>query len=193
MLWGVKRGLFSNEAGMGSAPNVAATAQVRHPAEQGVIQALSVFIDTVILCTCTAVIILLSHAYAANPGGGGIALTQSALAEHVGAWGRWFVSLALVLFAFTTILYNYFLGETALSFVVGEKRLIFNIYRVLALVLIMWGSLQDLSTAFGFSDLLMGFLALVNLAALLLLFKTGLNSHAKCNAGIDRSCNGSEV
>jgi len=101
ILMGVRRGLFSNEAGLGSAPNVAAVAYVSHPASQGIVQALSVFIDTLILCSCTAAIILLSGMHLADTNVGGVALTQSALASHVGEWGRVFVSLALMLFAFT--------------------------------------------------------------------------------------------
>ncbi|NVK40111.1 MAG: alanine:cation symporter family protein, partial [Oceanospirillaceae bacterium] len=112
ILMGVKRGLFSNEAGLGSAPNVAAVAYVPHPANQGIVQAFSVFIDTLIICSATAFIILLSGVYdpASASEVGGVALTQASLAEHVGEWGRSFVSVALLLFGFSTILYNYYLG-----------------------------------------------------------------------------------
>ena len=117
IMMGVKRGLFSNEAGLGSAPNVAAVAYVPHPANQGIVQAFSVFIDTLIICSATAFIILLGGVYdPAAAGIGGIALTQAALADHVGEWGRSFVSIALLLFAFSTILYNYYLGENSLNF-----------------------------------------------------------------------------
>jgi alanine or glycine:cation symporter, AGCS family len=111
---GVRRGLFSNEAGLGSAPNVAAVAYVRHPANQGIVQAFSVFIDTLIICSCTAFMILLSGIYSPDlQESSGVALTQSALADHVGAWGRSFVSIALMLFAFSSMIYNYYLGRTA--------------------------------------------------------------------------------
>jgi AGCS family alanine or glycine:cation symporter len=174
IIMGVKRGLFSNEAGLGSAPNVAAVAQVKHPAAQGIVQSLSVFIDTLLVCTSTALIILLSGVY--QPGGeevAGVVLTQTALAAQVGEWGRIFVSTALVLFVFTTLVYNYYLGENALSFF-STKRSLLQVYRVLVIALVLWGSMQDLSTVFGFADVTMGLLALVNLAAVFFLFKTGL-------------------
>ncbi|TBU81501.1 sodium:alanine symporter [Pseudomonas daroniae] len=173
IIMGVKRGLFSNEAGLGSAPNVAAVAAVAHPASQGVVQSLSVFIDTLIICTCTAMIILLSGTYAPGSEVGGVILTQSALASIVGEWGRVFISIALALFVFTTLIYNYYLGENALGFF-SKSRLMLQVYRVLVIVLVMWGSTQDLGTVFGFADVTMGLLAIVNLIAMALLFKTGL-------------------
>ncbi len=174
ILLGVRRGLFSNEAGLGSAPNVAAVAYVKHPANQGIVQSFSVFIDTLILCTCTAMIILLSDAFVPGTEMEGVALTQSALASEVGAWGRSFVSIALMLFAFTSIMYNYYLGENSLNFFSEENKTLFNVYRAITLVLVMWGATQDLTTVFGFADLTMALLALVNLAALALLFKVAL-------------------
>ena len=174
ILMGVKRGLFSNEAGLGSAPNVAAVAYVKHPASQGIVQALSVFIDTLILCTCTAAIILLSGVYQPGTDLGGVALTQNALNDHIGIFGQSFVSIALMLFAFSSIMYNYYLGENSLNFFSEGNKNLFNGYRVLTLALVMWGSLQDLGTIFAFADVTMALLALVNLAALALLFKVGL-------------------
>ena len=170
---GVKRGLFSNEAGLGSAPNVAAVAEVKHPAAQGIVQSLSVFIDTILVCTSTALIILLSGVYQPGMEQAGVVLTQAALAAEVGEWGRVFVSMALLLFVFTTLVYNYYLGENALGFF-SQKRWLVQVYRVLVMALVLWGSMQDLSTVFGFADVTMGLLALVNLAALFLLFKVGL-------------------
>ncbi|TXS96274.1 alanine:cation symporter family protein [Parahaliea maris] len=175
LMQGVKRGLFSNEAGLGSAPNVAAVAHVPHPANQGVVQAFSVFIDTVIMCTCTALIILLSDVYQPGaPDVAGVALTQSALASHVGAWGAGFVSVALVLFAFSSMMYNYYLGENSLNFFSEENQHLFNIYRCLVLGLVLWGSMQDLGTVFGFADLTMGLLGLVNLVGLVWMFRIGM-------------------
>ncbi|MEE4191749.1 MAG: alanine/glycine:cation symporter family protein [Halieaceae bacterium] len=170
VLQGVKRGLFSNEAGLGSAPNVAAVAYVPHPAHQGMVQSLSVFIDTLILCSATAVIILLSDAYQPGEAGvNGVALTQAALGGHVGSWGEGFVSVALLLFAFSSIMYNYYLGENSLNYFSEENQKLFTVFRILVLVLVMWGSLQDLGTVFGFIDLTMGLLGVVNLAAVALL------------------------
>jgi AGCS family alanine or glycine:cation symporter len=172
---GVRRGLFSNEAGLGSAPNVAAVAYVRHPANQGIVQAFSVFIDTLIICSCTAFMILLSGIYSPElQESSGVALTQSALADHIGEWGRAFVSIALMLFAFSSMIYNYYLGENSLNFFSEENKTLFNGFRVLTLALVMWGSLQDLGTAFGFADVTMALLAVVNLAAVILLIKVGL-------------------
>lgn len=174
IMMGVKRGLFSNEAGLGSAPNVAAVAYVKHPASQGIVQAFSVFIDTLILCSCTASIILLSSAYQTGTEQGGVVLTQIALAEHVGEFGRTYVSIALMLFAFSSIMYNYYLGENSLNYFSEENQPLFTAYRLLTLALIVWGSMQDLSTIFAFADVAMGLLALVNLIALILLFNIGL-------------------
>ena len=176
IMMGVKRGLFSNEAGLGSAPNVAAVAYVPHPANQGIVQAFSVFIDTVIICSATAFMILLSGVYdpASTNEVAGIALTQAALADHVGEWGRTFVSLALLLFAFSTILYNYYLGENSLNFFSRDNHTLFNAFRVAIVLLVCWGATTDLGTVFGFADVTMGLLAVANLIALILLFKPGL-------------------
>jgi AGCS family alanine or glycine:cation symporter len=173
LMMGVKRGLFSNEAGLGSAPNVAAVAEVSHPAAQGVVQSFSVFIDTLIICTSTALIILLSGVYEPGADIPGVVLTQTALAATVGEWGRVFISIALLLFAFTTIIYNYYLGENALSFFT-KSRVALMVYRILVVALVIWGSQQDLTTVFGFADLTMGLLAVVNLISLAFLFKVGL-------------------
>ncbi|MFZ3204111.1 MAG: alanine/glycine:cation symporter family protein [Pseudomonas sp.] len=173
IIMGVKRGLFSNEAGLGSAPNVAAVAEVQHPVAQGIVQSLSVFIDTMILCSCTALIILLSGVYQPGMEVSGVILTQTAMASVVGEWGRVFISIALLLFVFTTLIYNYYLGENALGFF-SEKRWLVQTYRVLVIGLVLWGSMQDLGTVFAFADVTMGLLAIANLIALALLFKVGL-------------------
>ncbi len=173
VMQGVKRGLFSNEAGLGSAPNVAAVAYVPHPAHQGMVQSLSVFIDTLILCSCTAVIILLSDAYQPGAAGvNGVALTQAAMGNHVGSWGEGFVSVALLLFAFSSIMYNYYLGENSLNYFSEENQTLFRVFRVMVLVLVLWGSLQDLGTVFGFIDLTMALCGVVNLVAVGLLVPT---------------------
>lgn len=188
IVMGVKRGLFSNEAGLGSAPNVAAVAEVKHPAAQGIVQSLSVFIDTLLICTSTALIILLSGVYQPGAEVGGVILTQTAMAAVVGEWGRIFVSMALLLFVFTTLVYNYYLGENALSFFSNKKPVLIG-YRVLVIALVLWGSMQDLSTVFAFADVTMGLLALVNLVALALLFKVGLrlmrDYDAQIKAGVE--------
>ncbi|MEQ7920847.1 alanine/glycine:cation symporter family protein [Xanthomonas sp. WHRI 1810A] len=174
IVMGVKRGVFANEAGLGSAPNVAAVAQVEHPIAQGVVQAFSVFLDTFVICTCTALLILLSGFYTPGFEGDGIALTQNSLAAVVGDWGRIFISVALALFVFTSILYNYYLGENSLRFLIGENRKALIGYRALVLALILWGAVEDLGTVFAFADITMTLLAFVNLIALTMLFSIGL-------------------
>ncbi len=173
VMQGVRRGLFSNEAGLGTAPNVAAVADVPHPVSQGLIQGLSVFIDTIVLCTCTAMIILLSPAYQPGAEGvEGIALTQRALATHIGPIGEPLVSIVLVMFAVSTIAYNCYLGENSIAYFQRFPRLAIGIFRTVVLALIAWASTQDLATVFSFSDLTMGLLAVVNLTALWFLFPT---------------------
>ena len=174
IIMGVKRGVFANEAGLGSAPNVAAVASVEHPVAQGVVQAFSVFLDTFIICTCTALLILLSGFYTPGFEGDGIALTQNSLAAVVGEWGRVFISVALALFVFTSILYNYYLGENNLRYLIGDNRKALIGYRALVLALIFWGAIENLGTVFAFADITMTMLAFVNLIALFLLFKVGM-------------------
>lgn len=176
IMMGLKRGLFSNEAGLGSAPNVAAVAHVPHPASQGIVQSFSVFIDTLVICSCTAFLILLSDVYVpgVDSGIGAAALTQAAMAAHVGEWGRTFVSLALLLFVFSSILYNYYLGENSLHYFSPNNRKLINVYRVVVVGLVCWGATTDLGTVFGFADVTMGLLAVANLVALILLLKPGL-------------------
>ena len=122
MLMGIKRGLFSNEAGEGSAPNVAATAAVSHPVKQGLIQALGVFTDTLLVCSCTAFIILVSGLYT-TPELNGIALTQASLQQEVGSWGPFFIALAILLFAFSSIIGNYYYGEANVRFLILHSKL----------------------------------------------------------------------
>ncbi len=171
IMMGVRRGLFSNEAGLGSAPNVAAVAHVPHPVNQGIVQSFSVFIDTAIICTATAFLIILAGMHELADISNGVVLTQLAMAEHVGGWGQTFVSVVLLLFVFSSILYNFYLGENATHWIDPDNRVLFIVFRVLMLALILWGSMQDLSTIFSFADLTMALLALVNLAALALMLK----------------------
>lgn len=172
---GLRRGLFSNEAGLGSAPNVAATAYVRHPISQGIVQSLSVFIDTIIICSCTAFMILLGDVY--QPGGevlDGVVLTQQSLVGHVGEWAQYFLTTAIILFAYSSIIYNYYLGETALT-VFTQNAMSRHVLRALVVLLVLAGSAAPGATAvFFFSDPMMGILALVNLIAITMLFPVGL-------------------
>lgn len=169
--FGVRRGLFSNEAGLGSTAVVAAAANVKHPTQQGMAQALGVFVDTVIICSATAAIILVSDVYAPGSELGGLVMTQLAMQEHLGGFASQFISLALFFFIITSIMYNYYLGETALDYFSGKNKIVFTSFRVVLLIFIFWGAQQNLETALGFANLTMGVLALVNLFALVMLFK----------------------
>lgn len=165
---GIKRGLFSNEAGEGSAPNVAATASVSHPAKQGLLQTLAVFTDTLLICTCTALIILFSGVL--GNGESGIALTQSALEEEVGNIGSTFVAIAIFLFAFTSIVSNYYYGETNLQFISGKKWVV-PAYRILVGAIVMVGAITSLEAVWAAADICMGLMTLCNLLAIFLLGK----------------------
>ena len=121
-----------------------------------------------------AAVILLSSVYQPGSETSGVLLTQSAMAEHIGGLGRAFITIALVLFAFTSIIYNYYLGENSLNFFSEGNKTVFTVFRILTLVLIIWGAVQDLSTVFGFADLTMGLLAIVNIVALFKLANLGL-------------------
>ncbi len=167
---GVKRGLFSNEAGEGSAPNAAATAAVSHPVKQGLIQALGVFTDTLVVCSCTAFIILISGVYE-NPELNGIVLTQIALESEVGAWGRIFVAVAIFLFAYSSIIGNYYYGEANIRFMTRSTRIL-TLYRLTSGgVMVIFGALVSLDTVWSIIDLCMALLTACNLVAILLLGK----------------------
>lgn len=160
---GVKRGLFSNEAGEGSAPNAAAIAHTSHPVKQGLLQALGVFTDTIIVCSCTAFIILLSGIY--DSGRDGIILTKYALETHIGQAGGLFITAAIFFFAYSTIIANYFYGETNIRFITKKKSYV-NLFRIITAATIMAGALISLQEAWSIVDLAMGIMTLVNLAAI---------------------------
>ena len=166
---GIKRGLFSNEAGMGSAPNAAATATVSHPVKQGLIQTLGVFTDTIIICTCTAFIILLSG-IDLNSGLEGIQITQNALSSQVGSWGSYFIALCILLFAFSSIVGNYYYGESNIEFLTKKKSYL-TIYRILVAAMVLFGSVANLQIVWNLADVFMGLMAIINLIAIALLGK----------------------
>ncbi|OMD98037.1 alanine/glycine:cation symporter family protein [Paenibacillus odorifer] len=169
ILQGVKRGLFSNEAGMGSAPNAAATATTSHPVKQGLMQALGVLTDTLLICSSTAFIILLSDAYK-QPGLDGIKLTQAALSEHIGSWASGSLAIMILLFAFSTLIGNYYYGETNIEFLNSNKKVLL-FYRYSVLAMIIFGSVAKVQLVWDLADLFMGFMVIVNLTAILLLSK----------------------
>lgn len=167
LLQGIKRGLFSNEAGMGSAPNAAATASVSHPVKQGLIQTLGVFTDTIIICTSTAFIILLSGI----PLDGtlkGIELTQAALNSQVGSWGGTFVTICILLFAFSSIIGNYYYGETNIQFI-SDSKIVLYVYRVLVASMVLFGAVASMDLVWNVADVFMGLMAVLNLIAIVLL------------------------
>lgn len=168
VLMGIKRGLFSNEAGEGSAPNVAATAAVSHPVKQGLIQTLAVFTDTLLVCSCTAFIILCSGIF--DNGQSGIELTQSALRAEVGGYGQLFVSIAIFVFAFTSIVANYYYGETNLAFI-RKSRVMIWVYRFVVGTMVFIGAVSSLDFVWGLADVTMALMTLCNITAILVLGK----------------------
>ena len=170
MMNGIKRGLFSNEAGEGSAPNAASTADVTHPVKQGLIQALGVFTDTLLVCSCTAFIILLSGLYE-SPELNGINLTQSALQSNIGAAGPVFIAVAIFLFAFSSIIANYYYGEANIRFMT-KSRSVITVYRIFSGgVMVMLGALVTLDMAWNIVDFCMALLTVCNLVAIIALGK----------------------
>ena len=167
LMQGIKRGLFSNEAGMGSAPNVAATASVTHPVKQGLIQTLGVFTDTLLICTCTAFIILFSGA-PLDGSVNGVQLTQHALTLEVGKAGGIFVAVAIFLFAFSSIIGNYYYGEANVRFIT-RRPWVLTLYRVLVGAMVLFGALATLDLAWSLADITMAFMTLINLVAIVLL------------------------
>ena len=172
VMQGIKRGLFSNEAGMGSAPNAAATASTSHPVKQGLIQTLGVFSDTLVICSCTAFIILASGV---ELGGelDGVRLTQEALTSQIGITGRIFVAVAIFFFAFSSIFGNYYYGEANVRFITSSRRVL-NIYRIIVGAMVMSGALMSLKMVWSLADLTMGLMTLCNIVALVLLGRQAL-------------------
>ncbi len=169
ILIGIKRGLFSNEAGMGSAPNAAATANVSHPVKQGLIQTLAVFNDTIIICSCTAFIILLSDV---DLSGGltGIQLTQNALSSQIGSIGSTFIAICILLFAFSSIIGNYYYGESNIEFLT-DKKIYIGIYRAGVGAMVLFGSVASLDVVWNMADVFMAVMAIINLIAITALGK----------------------
>ena len=169
LLIGIKRGLFSNEAGMGSAPNAAATANVSHPVKQGLIQTLGVFTDTIVICSCTAFIILLSDV---DLSGGltGIQLTQNALSSQIGSFGSIFIAICVLLFAFSSIVGNYYYGEANIEFLT-KKKIYLTLYRICVAIMVLFGATVSMDIVWNLADVFMALMAITNLIAIALLGK----------------------
>ncbi|PFA22258.1 sodium:alanine symporter family protein [Bacillus cereus] len=169
MKYGIQRGLFATEAGMGSSPNAAATSHVTHPVKQGLVQALGVFVDTFLVCTSTAFIVLCSGAYK-QTNLEGIELTQAALSSQIGPWASSFLAIIIFLFAFSSLLGNYYYGETNIAFI-KESKAWLMIYRVAVVAMVVFGSVATLQTVWTMADLFMGLMVFTNLIAITLLGK----------------------
>lgn len=171
IMTGIKRGLFSNEAGEGSVPNAAATADVSHPIQQGLVQSFGVYVDTWIVCSASAFIVLLTGQYTIGGELTGIALAQASLASVFGSLAPSAVAVMIFLFAFSSVVGNYYYGEINIAFFEGNTRLYLNLFRVLVVAMVLFGSLAELSLVWNLADLFMGFLALTNLYAIARLAK----------------------
>jgi AGCS family alanine or glycine:cation symporter len=188
--WGVKRGIYSNEAGLGTAPHAAAAAETSHPVKQGLVQAFSVYLDTLLVCTATAFMILFTGQYnVVNPDGGfitenlpGIAagseFTQYAVNTHFPAVGGGFIAISLFLFAFTTIIAYYYIAETNLSYLEKDKHSKWkhNVLRTLLLIAIFYGAVKSAEIAWALGDMGVGLVAWLNLVAIILLRKPALKA-----------------
>ncbi|NNC98704.1 MAG: alanine:cation symporter family protein [Gammaproteobacteria bacterium] len=170
---GIQRGLYSNEAGTGAAPQAAAcaTPSPNHPASQGYIQMLGVFLDTMVLCTCSAIIILLAGG-ASSGEMEGIRLTQDAMNSHIGGYGIHFVSVAICLFAFTSIVANYAYAEANLHLFKLDTSAGRTVLTVIFLGMILWGSGSDLKDVWAAADMAFGLMAVINIVAIILLTPT---------------------
>ncbi|WP_035667121.1 alanine/glycine:cation symporter family protein [Halalkalibacter akibai] len=169
IMMGVRRGLFSNEAGMGSAPNAAATASVSHPAKQGFVQTLGVYIDTLVVCSATAFIILLNTDYHLSEAEG-IQLLQNSLSLQIGGWASYFIAAAIFMFAFSSIIGSYYYGETNIEFIKKNKAAV-NVYRVLTMGFVFFGSVASLGLVWDLADLFMALMTVINVVGILLLGK----------------------
>ena len=166
---GIKRGLFSNEAGMGSAPNASASADVEHPVKQGLVQVISVFIDTILICSSTAFMLLLSGVEGKN----GIPYVQEAVSANVGEWGIHFITFSIFAFAFTSLIGNYCYAESNILFIKNNKVLL-NVFRITCLAAVFLGAQADFSVVWNLADVTMGLMAIVNIIAMFMLGKIAL-------------------
>lgn len=170
---GIKRGLFSNEAGMGSAPNASASADVDHPVKQGLVQIISVFIDTLLICSSTAMMLLVSDVEAVSGTLDGIPYVQAAISSNVGQWGIHFITFSIFAFAFSSLIGNYYYAESNIMFI-KDSKILLNVFRVTCVVAIFLGAQADFSLVWNLADVTMGFMAIVNIIAIFLLGKVAI-------------------
>ena len=172
---GVKRGLFSNEAGMGSAPNASASADVEHPVKQGLVQVISVFIDTLLICSSTAMMLLVSGVEGKTGVMDGIPFVQAAISANVGHWGIHFITVSIFAFAFSSLVGNYYYAESNILFIKNSKILL-NVFRVTCVAAIFLGAQADFSLMWNIADITMGCMALVNIVVIFLLGGTAVKA-----------------
>jgi len=177
VMHGIKRGLFSNEAGVGSAPNAAASAAVSHPVKQGLVQMLSVFIDTILICSATAFMLLCSGVEPTSKLAG-MPWVQAAASSSLGGFGTIFITIALCLFAFTTLIGNFYYAEMGLKFLCGRKppKAVINTFRIIAAAIVLAGATMEFSIVWNTADVLMGLMALINLPVILILCKPAIQA-----------------
>ena len=172
---GVKRGLFSNEAGMGSAPNASASADVEHPVKQGLVQVISVFIDTLLICSSTAMMLLVSGVEGKTGVMDGIPFVQAAISANVGHWGIHFITVSIFAFAFSSLVGNYYYAESNILFIKNSKILL-NVFRATCVAAIFLGAQADFSLMWNIADITMGCMALVNIVVIFLLGGTAVKA-----------------
>ena len=170
---GIKRGLFSNEAGMGSAPNASASADVEHPVNQGLVQVISVFIDTILICSATAMMLFVSGVEGVSGVMDGIPFVQAAVKANIGEFGIHFITFSIFAFAFSSVIGNYFYAESNILFIKNSKFLLFC-FRITCIVVVFLGAQADFSLVWNLADVTMGFMAIVNIIAIFLLRKTAI-------------------
>lgn len=175
VMWGIKRGLYSNEAGMGSAPNAAATADISHPAKQGLVQMLSVFIDSLLICTATA-FMCLSSGVTPLVEDAGAAYVQKSMSATLGSFGPVFIAVALSLFAFTTLIGNYYYCEGCLRFILKKKpgKTFLLVFRVIATALVLFGAVLSAGIVWDTADALQGLMVVINIPVILILTKPAM-------------------
>lgn len=172
VMFGIKRGLFSNEAGVGSAPNASASAEVNHPVKQGLVQVLSVFIDTVLICSATA-FMCMSSGVEPSAKLSGAPYVQEALTQTLGKFGPIFITVAMILFAFTTLIGNLFYVDKCIFHIFGKKpgKVFMSIYYIIASVVIFVGAGLSADLLWGIADVAMGAMAIINMPVILFLGK----------------------
>lgn len=178
MIYGIKRGLYSNEAGVGSAPNASASAKVSHPAKQGLVQTLSVYIDTILLCTATA-LMCLSSGVERSEAVSGAPYVQNAIASVFGKIGPTFITVAMILFAFTTLLGNLYYVDNALIFLNHKKqpsKLFMRCFHICCAVIVLLGAMIPMNAAWAAADITMGGMTLINLPSCMLLGKVAIDT-----------------